>query len=63
MSLLPSISKILEKIICSRLFTYIIENDILYDKQSGHQEGYSRNHEIVQRSDQINQSFYWISLL
>lgn len=48
---------------CNRLFTYIIENDILYDKQFRYQEGYSRNHEIVQRSDQINQSFYWISLL
>ena len=29
---LPCFSKILERIMYNRLFTYLIENDILYDK-------------------------------
>ena len=41
----------------NRLFTYLIENDILYNKQFGFQKGYSRNHVIAQLSYEISQAF------
>ena len=56
-SVLPCFSKILEKIMYNRLYKYLTDNNMLYKKQSGFQEGRSTEHAIVQLVDQIRNSF------
>ena len=56
-SVLRSFSKIMEKIMYSRLYKYLIDNSILYKNQFGFQEGHSTEHAIVQLVDQIRNSF------
>ena len=56
-SVLRSFSKIMEKIMYSRLYKYLIDNSILYKNQFGFQEGHSTEHAIVQLADQIRNSF------
>ena len=56
-SVLPSFSKILEKIMYNRLYKYLTDNSMLYKKQFGFQEGHSTEHAIVQLVDQIRNSF------
>ena len=41
----------------NRLYKYLNENDILYEKQFGFQSGYSTNDAIVQLVDKIFCSF------
>ena len=41
----------------NRLYKYLIENNILYSKQFGLQNGHSTHHAVVQLVDQINESF------
>ena len=41
----------------SRLYKYLTDNNILYKKQSGFQEGHSTEHMITQQVDQINHNF------
>ena len=55
--MLPCFSKILEQIMCNRLYQYLTENKILYPKQFGFQMGDSTEHAIVQFVDQILESF------
>ena len=43
-SVLPVFSKVLEKIICNRLYDYLITNNLLYDKQFGFQRNKSTEH-------------------
>ena len=54
-SMLPWFSKILERIMYNRLYKYFIENNILYSKQFGFQNGHSTDHAVV--VDQIIESF------
>ena len=56
-SVLPCFSKILERIMYNRLYKYLIENNILYSKQFGFQNGHSTDHAVVQLVDQIIESF------
>ena len=56
-SVLPCFSKILEHIMYNRLYKYLIENNILYSKQFGFQNGHSTDHAVVQLVDQIIESF------
>ena len=56
-SVLPCFSKILERIMYNRLYKYLIENNILYSKQFGFQNGHSTDHAVVQLVDQITESF------
>ena len=56
-SVLPCFSKILERIMCNRLFKYLTTNEILYKKQFGFQKGHSTEHATIQLIDQINNSF------
>ena len=60
-SVLPSFSKILEQITYTKYLNtdnkYLIENDILYSKQFGFQNGHSTDHALVQLVDQIIESF------
>ena len=41
----------------NRLYKYLIENNILYSKQFGFQNGHSTDHAVVQLVDQIIESF------
>ena len=56
-SVLPCFSKILERIMYNRLYSHIIENNILYNKQFGFQKSHSTEHAILQLTNQIFQSF------
>ena len=46
-SVLPCFSKILERIMYRRLYSYLQENKILYSKQFGFQTGHSTDHAII----------------
>ena len=50
---LPCLSKILERLMYNRLYKYLKENNILYDKQFGFQSGYSNNDAIEQLVNKI----------
>ena len=56
-SVLPCFSKILERIMYSRLYNHLIKNIILYSKQFGFQKGHSAECAIIQLIDQINNNF------
>ena len=57
MSVLPCFSKILERIMHNRLYSYLVNKKILYSKQFGFQKGHSTEHAIAQLADQIHKSF------
>ena len=56
-SVLLYFSKILECLMYYRLYKYLNENNISYEKQFGFQSGYSTNDAIVQLIDKIFHSF------
>ena len=56
-SVLSCFSKILERIMYNRLYSFLVENNILYDKQFGFQKEHSTEHAILQLTNQILQSF------
>ena len=56
-SVLPCFSKILERLMYNRLYKYLKESNVLYEKQFGFQSGYSTNDAIVQLVDKIFDSF------
>ena len=56
-SVLPCFSKILERIIYNRLYSFFSENNILYKKQFGFQKQYSTDHAIVHLVNEILKSF------
>ena len=56
-SLLPLISKILEKVIHDQTQTYLTKNDILYEYQSGFRKNYSTNYCLAYLSDLISKGF------
>ena len=56
-SVLPCFSKILERIMFNRLYKYLIENNILYSKQLGFQNGHSTDHAVIKLFDQIIEFF------
>ena len=56
-SVLPWFSKILKRLMYNRLYKYLKENNILYEKQFGFQSGYSTNDAIFQLVDKIFDSF------
>ena len=47
----------LERIMYSRLQNYLLDQNILYDKQFGFQTGHSTEHAIAQLVDQIYEAF------
>lgn len=55
-SLLPSISKILEKIVYNRLYSFLIKNNILIPHQYGFRKNFSTDYAILQLTDQIIES-------
>ena len=56
-SVLPCFSKILEKIMYNRVFKYLTENNLLFQKQFGFREGHSTSHAIVNVVSNIYNSF------
>ena len=56
-SVLPCFSKLLERIMYNRLFKYLSENSILYEKQFGFQTSHSTEHAILLLANQLYQSF------
>ena len=56
-SVLPCFSKVLERIIYSRLYSFFSENNILYKKQFGFQKQHSTDHAIVYLVNEILNSF------
>ena len=54
---LPCFSKILACLMYNRLYKYLKENNILYEKQFGFQSGYPTNDVIVQLVDKCFDSF------
>ena len=66
-SLLPSISIFLEKIIHKRLYTFLNNNNLLISNQFGFRKGHSTDYAIVQLLNKITESFtkkrtnYWNS--
>ena len=55
-SVFPCFSKILERIMYNRLYKYLIEQKIFYQKQFGFQ-AHSTDHAVVKLADQIDESF------
>ena len=47
-SILPCFSKILERIMYNRLYSFLSINNLLYEKQFGFQAGHSTDHAILQ---------------
>ena len=56
-SVLPCFSKLLERIMYSRLFKYLSENSIFYEKQFGFHTSHSTEHAILLLVNQLYQSF------
>ena len=56
-SVLPCFSKILERIIYNRLYSFFSENNILYKKQFGFQKQHLTDHAIVYLVNEILKSF------
>ena len=54
---LPCFSKILERIMYNRLYLYLTENNLLYNKQFGFQKEHSTDHANVYFPDQIYKMF------
>ena len=52
-SLLSVFSKIYEKLIYSRIYSYLVKNKLIYSKQFGFRAGYSTNHAIVSITEHI----------
>ena len=56
-SVLPSFSRNLERVLYSCLFCYVPQEKILYSKPFRFQSGLSTEHAILQSSNQIHESF------
>ena len=56
-SVLSSFSKILERIMYNRLYSYLSENNLFFQKQFGFREGHSTNHAHIQLINNICDSF------
>ena len=52
-SLLSVFSKIYEKCIYTRIYHYLLENNLIYSKQFGFRAGYSVNHAIISLTEYI----------
>ena len=53
-SLLPIFSKIFEKVIYKRMYQFLTENNLIYDRQFGFRSKHSTNHALVSLIEEIN---------
>ena len=56
-SVLPCFSKILERIMYNRLYEYLNQSNIFYNKQFGFRGGHSTDHPLIDLVDNIYNSF------
>ena len=56
-SVLPCFSKLLKRVMYNRLYKFLLENNILYQKQFGFQNAHSTEHAILQLVNQITEAF------
>ena len=56
-SILPCLSKILERIMYNRLYSYIKQHDLLYDCQFGFQAHHSTDHALLKFVQDVNDNF------
>ena len=56
-SLLPIVSKIIEKLVHDQAQNYLSENNVLYDCQSGFRKNYSTNYCLAYLNDKISKGF------
>ena len=56
-SVLPCFSKLLERVMYNRLYKFLLENNILYQKQFGFQNAHSTEHAVLQLVNQITEAF------
>ena len=55
-SLLSNIEKILEKLMCKRIYQFMIENNIIYDLQLGLRQNFSTAHALINLTEKIRQA-------
>ena len=56
-SILPVISKVLERIMYNRIYKHVTENNLLYHKQFGFKKNNSTSYAIIELINQIAESF------
>ena len=56
-SLLPALSKLLERIIYNRIYNHVIANKILFEKQFGFQKNMSTDYAVCELSNSLLKSF------
>ena len=56
-SVLSCFSKILDRIMYNRLYSYLTENNILFNKQFGFRADHSTEHALLELVDQISNTF------
>ena len=52
-SLLSVLSKIFEKTIYTRIYSYLVKNNLIFDKQFGFHSNYSTNHALISITERI----------
>ena len=52
-SLLSALSKIFEKTIYTRIYSYLVKNNLIFDKQFGFCSNYSTNHALISITERI----------
>ena len=55
-SLLPNIEKILEKLIHKRLYTFLNNNNIIYNLQFGFRQQYPASHALISTTENIRKA-------
>ena len=53
---LSNIDKILEKRMCKRLYTFLINNNIIYNLQFGFRKQYSTSHALINITENIRKA-------
>jgi hypothetical protein len=61
-SLLPTISKVLEKVVDKQIRAYLKENSILYERQYGFRAGHETQHALLKLLDEVEGSKYSITI-
>ena len=55
-SLLSNIEKILEKLRCKRLYTFLNKNNVIYNLQFGFRQQYSTSHALINITEKIRKA-------
>ena len=58
-SLLSVFSKIFEKVIYTRMYDYLMKNNLTYKRQFGFRNNHSTNHALISLSENIKSNLDW----